>query len=55
MGPGTRQAINLWVQNLFGESNTNIGESSVGIDSFAIKLGIWNNDAKEKFFNQANQ
>ena len=55
MGPGTHQAINLWVPNLFGESNTNIGESSAGIDSFAIELGIWNNDAKEKFFNQANQ
>ena len=52
MGPGTHQAINLWVPDLFGESNTNIGESSAGIDSFAIELGIRNNDAKENFFSQ---
>ena len=53
MSPGTHQAINLWVPNLFSESNTNIGESSAGIDSFIIESGIWNNDAKEKFSDQA--
>jgi len=53
MSPGTHQAINLWVPNLFSESNTDIGESSAGIDSFIIESGIWNNDAKEKFSDQA--